>query len=305
MTSIVRSRVYSLAFVALCVAGCNTPARDTPAAFGAAPAASRTIPSGAAYEIEAIGLDYAFSLPDTVDAGRTSFKFTNKGKVVHEYNVVLLKEGVTLRQYIDAANSKEPLALLRDAPLGVLFAEPGRTSASVLSAELLPGRTYAVQCIFRDSASAPSHRELGMFKSFTVRQATVPAASVAPLAFDTIVGNDYAYTQYPKTLTPGWHHFAFVNAGKQRHEISVALLKPGVTLKQILDIDAKGGDIWGVVEESLGVLHAEAGTAPLGSLDFDVQAGREYIVICEFSDMPKAPSHFALGMVASMVASKP
>ena len=96
---------------------------------------------------------------------------------------------------------------------------------NLLSAELLPGRTYAIQCIFRDRASAPTHRELGMFKSFTVRQATTPAVSVAPLAFDTIVGNDYAYTQYPKTLTPGWHHFVFANVGKQRHEISVALLK--------------------------------------------------------------------------------
>ena len=77
-----------------------------------------------------------------------------------------------------------------------------------------------------------------------------------------------------------------------------------MTLKQLLAVAAKDGDVDVLLDESLGILHAEAGASPLGSLDFDVQAGREYILICELSDTPKSPPHFALGMVASMVASK-
>ncbi|MEO7999960.1 MAG: hypothetical protein ABI852_21085, partial [Gemmatimonadaceae bacterium] len=226
MTSQFRFGACALAIAALIGTGCNSAARDAAKPDSATSTSVKTIPSGAAHEVEVIGLDYAFNMPDTVDAGRTAFKFTNKGKVDHEYNVVLLKEGVTLAQYIDAVNKKQPVTPLRDGPLGVLFAKPGMTSASVLAADLLPGRTYAVQCIFTDSVNAPTHRELGMFKSFTIRNNTAP--SIAAVAIDTIVGTDYAYTQYPKTLTPGWHHFAFVNAGKQRHEISIAMLKAGV-----------------------------------------------------------------------------
>lgn len=287
------------------VVGCDNAAKN--AGTNSASTSTRTptvIPSGAAHEVEVIGLDYAFSMPDTVDAGRTAFKFTNKGKVRHEYNVVLLKEGVSLTQYIDAANKDLPRAPLRDGPLGVLFALPGHTSASVLSAEMLPGRTYAVQCIFKDSATAPTHREMGMYKAFTVRPSITGASEGTALAFDTIVGTDYAYTKYPRTLAPGWHHFVFANTGKQRHEISIALLKTGVTLKQVLDTAGKDGDVDSLLDESLGVLHAEAGTHPLASLDFDVLAGREYILICTFTDTPRSPPHFALGMVTSMVASR-
>lgn len=302
MASSLRFAACAFATVVLFGEACNGAARDTPKSDSATPLAANAIPSGAAHEVEVIGLDYAFNMPDSVDAGRTAFKFTNKGKVDHEYNVVRLKEGVTLGQYIDAVNKKQPLPPLRDGPLGVLFAKPGRTSVSVLSAEMLPGRVYAVQCIFTDSANAPTHRELGMFKAFTVRNN--PPPKVAAFAVDTIVGTDYAYTQYPKSLTPGWHHFAFVNAGKQRHEISISLLKVGATLKQLLDAASKDDDVDKYLDESYGVLHAEAGTAPLGMLDFAVLPGREYVVVCTFADTPKSPPHFALGMVTSMLASK-
>lgn len=301
MTS--RLSFVACAFVATIsfVAACSGP-RDTAVTDSSTSVTAKVIPSGAAHEVEVIGLDYAFNMPDSVDAGRTAFKFTNHGKVDHEYNVVLLKQGVTLQQYIDALNRKQPGAPLRDGPLGVLFAKPGRTSASVLSAEMLPGRTYAVQCIFTDSANAPSHRELGMFKSFTVRNNSAP--HVAAFVIDTIVGTDYAYTRYPKVLTPGWHHFVFVNAGKQRHEINISMLKPGVTLKALMEVASKDGDVDLLLDDALGVLHAETGVTPMGMLDFEVQPGREYVVVCTFADTPKSPPHFALGMVTSMLASK-
>ena len=286
-------------------AGCNNASRDSNTKEGASSTATtQPTPSGSAHDVQVVGLDYAFSMPDSLDAGRTSFSFTNKGKVDHEYNVVLLKQGVSLQQYIDALNKAQPTSMLRDGTVGVLFASPGKTSASVLSADLLPGRTYAIQCINIDSANAPTHRELGMFKSFSVRAATVGVPAIAALAVDTVVGTDYAYTQYPKTLTPGWHHFMFVNAGKQHHEIKVAMLNEGVTLKQALDVAGKGGNVASVIDESLGVLHSDAGTSPLGTLNFEVQPGREYILVCTFSDTPKSPPHFALGMVTSMMASK-
>lgn len=297
------SRLFSsgaLALAALCSAACNSAPRDAANVDTAVKPAPSATSAFAAHEVEVIGLDYAFSMPDSVDAGRTAFKLTNKGKVPHEYNVALLKEGVTVAQYIDAVNKKQPVEPLRDGPLGVLFAQPGQSSPSYLTADMLPGRTYAVQCIYTDSANAPSHRELGMFKGFVVRRNTAPVT--AAVAVDTIVGTDYAYTKYPRTLTPGWHHFVFVNAGKQRHEINIAMLKQGVTVKQLLE--AKDEDVDKMLEQALGVLHAESGVTPLGTLDFEVLPGREYAIVCTFSDTPKSPPHFVLGMVSSMIASQ-
>lgn len=283
-------------------AACNAAPKEAAKADSVAPISARISPTNLGNEVEVIGLDYAFSMPDSVDAGRAAFKFTNKGKVPHEYNVVLLKQGVTVGQYIDAANKEQGLAELRDAPVGVLFADPGKSSGGVLSAELLPGRSYAVQCIFTDSANAPTHRQLGMFKGFAVREAPAPAA--VALKIDTIIGTDYAYTQYPRTLTSGWHNFAFVNAGKQKHEISISLMKVGVTIKQLLEHVEKGGDPNELLEDSYGVVHAESGVTPQGILGFEVKPGREYILVCTYADTPKSPPHFALGMVTSMLSSQ-
>lgn len=287
-----RELAATLAASCLVGAACSSPARD------AAPTAVTR--SGAAHEVAVTGFDYAFAMPDTVDAGRTAFSFTNRGKVEHEYNLVLLKRGATLAQFVDAQNRHESVAPYVDGPVGVLFASPGRTSASVLTTDLLPGRTYAVQCIFQNTDSAPTHRALGMFKAVVVRGGAPP--SPPAVVVDTVVGTDYAYTRYPRTLTPGWHHFVFVNAGKQRHEVDVALLKPGVTLAQLLALGPRD-DPTPLLDESLGVLHATAGTTPFGTLDFEVLPGREYVIACTFQDTPTAPPHFALGMAASLRAT--
>lgn len=297
-------RVFALAGIAAFALACNSAPKDVAKPDSAVKPAVGATSSGvtqafAAHEVEVVGLDYAFSMPDSLDAGRTAFRFVNKGKLPHEYNVALLKEGVTVAQYIDAVNKKVSVEPLRDGPLGVLFAEPGQSSPSFLTADMLPGRTYAVQCIFTDSANVLSHRELGMFKGFVVRNNAAPPT--VAVVVDTIVGTDYAYTKYPRTLTPGWHHFAFVNAGKQRHEINVAMLKEGVTAKQLLE--AKDEDVNKMIDQALGVLHAESGVTPLGTLDFEVLPGREYVLICTFADTPKSPPHFVLGMVSTMVAS--
>jgi hypothetical protein len=258
--------------------------------------------SGALREIDVIGLDYAFSMPDTLDPGRTAFKFRNDGKVYHEYNVVLLKEGATLQQFIDAENKDQPVTDIMEAPVGVLFAEVGQSSPSLMSVDLIPGRTYAVHCIFRDSTKAPTHRELGMFKSITVRSSAAPTATA--MVFDTIVGTDYAFTKYPRTLTPGWHHFVFRNEGKQRHEVSISMIKKGVSLPDIMKVAADMDSAFKLLDGDMGVLHSPGGTSPLGSLDFEILPDREYILVCAFQDDAKAPPHFMLGMVTSMLATK-
>ena len=262
-------------------------------------------PHRAATDIEIVGFDYAFKVPAELPPGLTTFRFRNAGKHRHEFNIVQLKSGVSLRQFIDAANADKPLSPMIERTVGVLFAEPGDASASALTVNLIAGGTYAVQCIFRDSSKASRHRLLGMFSSIVVTTAgnAVRDPRPAPVV-DTIVAMDYAF-KFPRTLAPGRHRLVFVNAGKQRHEINISRMKSGATYRQIADLDAKDGDIEPLLDQDLGVLHAPGGTNAAGMLDVDLIAGREYLLECGFSDTDKSPPHYKLGMSGSITVASP
>ncbi|MEO5814996.1 MAG: hypothetical protein ABIT20_06920 [Gemmatimonadaceae bacterium] len=251
----------------------------------------------ASRDVEIVALDYAFKAPSELPAGRTTFRFVNEGKVAHEFNIVLLKPGVTMQQFMAAANADGPFRPMIDATVGVVFAAPKAKASAALSTELMAGRTYAVRCIFKDSATAPRHEQLGMFTTIHIAAGAPVVASA--LHVDTIVGMDYAY-RYARTLSPGLHYLAFVNAGKQRHQVSLGLLKKGVTIQQVLAVAKADGDVDVLFDESLGVLHSLGGANPLGQLKVDLLPGREYMIACEFSDTPKAPPHMALGMFGSI-----
>ncbi len=268
----------------------------------AAIASAVVLLAGAPGNVEIVGMDYAFRIPERVGAGATTFRFVNRGKQAHELNIALLKRGVTQRQFMTTLNAGKPVRDLIDVPLGVLFAGPGARSPGALTAELLPDRDYAVICIFRDDPKAMKHHQMGMF---SLIHPVAPAA--APLAgrVDTIVGRDYAFTM-PATLAPGRHLFRFVNAGKQRHEFSLARLKAGVTLAQLRATDEKGGDVDALFDQNLGLLHGYGGVSPAGMLDVELAPGREYVYECAFKDDEKAPEHFKLGMFGSFrVRAKP
>jgi len=266
------------------------------------PTAHLTPTVAAPREVEVEGFDYAFKLPKELPAGRTTFRFINRGKVAHEFNVELLEQGVTLEDYMAAANAKKPLDPFVEATVGVLFAEPGGRSPSGLSTDLLAGRTYAIRCIFKDSKDAPRHEALGMFSALHVTAAK--GAASTPLRVDTIVGMDYAF-RAPATLTPGLHYLAFVNTGKHRHELNLTLLRKGRTLQQLVEIERSGGDVDSVLEPGgFGVLDSPAGEAPLGLLQLEMLPGREYLLVCLYTDSANAPPHYKLGMFGSIRVSE-
>lgn len=255
-----------------------------------------------AREVEIVGLDYAFIMPRQLKAGRTTFRFRNAGRVPHEFNIVMLKPGVTIDQFIQAGKDNKPRQPMIEGAVGVLFAEPGRTSTSKLTTDLVQGRDYAVQCIFRDTAKAPQHFAMGMYGIIRVVRGA-PTTTATPV--DSVIAVDYAF-KYPKELSPGRHSLAFRNDGKQRHEINIALLRQGVTLDSVVAVDKRKGDVEPLFEQGLGVLHSRAGEPALGHLDIDFLPGREYLIECGFQDDETSPPHYALGMYGSIkVPGKP
>ena len=273
-------------------------------AFLAAGHSDVTVGNAAPRVVQVLATDYAFQVPASLPAGPTTFRFSNKSNHKHELNIFLLRPGVTVTQVLELQRAGKSTKDLVEAPLGVLFVSKKEPNApATLTTNLLPGRQYGVICILRDSAKATRHFDLGMYSTITVENK--PAASQSLSRADVVVGMDYAFN-YPRTVSPGKHSFSFRNSGKQRHEMSITLLKPGVTLAKIIEVDKVDGDIDPFIESGMGLLWARGGGESLARLEFEMLPGREYMIDCGFQDDDKSPPHYKLGMYGSIrVSGKP
>jgi hypothetical protein len=115
------------------------------------------------------GTDYAFQAPDFLSGGRTAISFHNRGRVPHELVLARLKPGITLERVLERLRTGGDPQEFLDGMIGVLIAGPDQTSGGELLVDLVPGRTYAIVCQFRDGADQPPHVILGMHKSVMVR----------------------------------------------------------------------------------------------------------------------------------------
>lgn len=122
-------------------------------------------------DITVTASDYAFQLPDSLQAGPTVLHLNNAGKVAHEMGMALLKPGITLVQVMDRIKAGNSPDSLLDGIVGILIAVPGVAPVGGLSVELLPGRTYAMYCNFQDGPDKPPHSALGMVSSRTIAAA--------------------------------------------------------------------------------------------------------------------------------------
>jgi hypothetical protein len=126
----------------------------------------------------------------------------------------------------------------------------------------------------------------------------ITAASAGAQAKVAIAGNDYAFVGFPKTIAAGPTLFSFENKGKFRHELSLGLLRAGVTMQQVAE---RGQGISGraVTDSIVGILIARPGEPSGGQLFVNLLPGRSYIVVCTLKDQPDAKPHVELGMIAS------
>lgn len=136
----------------------------------------------------------------------------------------------------------------------------------------------------------------------------VLALSALPMSLDaqrpvvqheiTTPGVDYAF-QAPAALPSGWTAIRFENHGTVDHELVLLRLRPGRTLADVMEVMQADGDRASVVDGFGGVLIADPGEIGWGRLLVHLEAGRTYLLVCNFRDHDDAPPHAALGMVAS------
>ena len=280
----------------LTIAVLATFASVNPVAIGARPV--REVPVRTARRVVTIvGADYAFRVPSAATPGPVSFRFVNEGKVRHEMAVALLAKGATLEQFVAAHRVGKGVGALLETSLGALFANAHSEAAAELGAGLAPGRDYVVWCSRRDSAGAPMHTELGMFSLLHVDSGRVREEKRAPV--DTIVATEYAF-RYPASLQAGHHAFSLVNAGKERHELKMFVLAEGRTLADFMaEHSAWRRDrtqVGVAATPAAAVLDASAGATPGAVIEVDMQRGRLYVLVCDYSETRDGPSHESLGM---------
>src|SRR4051812_9578562 len=69
-----------------------------------------------------------------------------------------------------------------------------------------------------------------------------------------VTGNDYAFIHLPSTIRAGRTLFSFTNTGKVKHEMSVVLMKPGVTAQEVFQMGPAAASSRAVADQFVGIL---------------------------------------------------
>lgn len=136
-------------------------AEDEPALEGGAEPAAQEPAAGATVEVTAV--EYNFhGVPSELQAGETTFAFSNEGKEDHEFSLVRITGDQSVEELVQLPE-KRVRKFIED--VGHTHAKPGE-SGDPLVADLTPGR-YGYVC-FISAPDGEPHALKGMFGEFTV-----------------------------------------------------------------------------------------------------------------------------------------
>lgn len=282
----VRSSLNCVAALAALVAlgACAKESQKSAGDSGTVKQAAVAAPAVASFTAK----DFAFTGPDTLSAGETTFHLTNAGPSLHHLQLVRLDSGKTLGDLAAAMKKPGPMPAWAVMVGGPNAPDPGAESNATV--DLTPGN-YIVAC-FVDQPGGIPHIMKGMVKPLTVVASSAGTAP-APTADVSVTMKDYGYT-FSTPLTAGHHVISVSNSGAQPHEFEVAKLDSGKTVQDLLGWIAKpNGPPPG---HALGGVDGLAAGAPPVSFSIDLTPGN-YAVICFLPDAKDGKPHFTHGMI--------
>src|SRR5256884_7164979 len=176
--------------------------------------------------------DYAFGVPDTIAAGLTTFRLVNQGKELHHANLVRLGEGKTMADFQAGLAG----AMKNHTPPPTWMGFAGGPNAVTLgdtgvATQMLEPGSYVFVCWIPSLDGVP-HVMKGMMHPLAVGPAVAPPTA-EPAADLTIKLTDYDF-ELSRPLTAGKHVVRVENTGAQAHEVVIAALTPGKTLKDFI-----------------------------------------------------------------------
>ncbi len=111
-----------------------------------------------------------------------------------------------------------------------------------------------------------------------------------------ISASDYAFLS-PDTVAAGPAVLRFTNHGRVPHEMVIMKLRRGASVKDLVAAEQRGERFRPNLDGGSAVLFAQPGAVGDGRLTVDFEAGRDYVLWCEFQDGDSTPKHSSLGMV--------
>jgi len=190
---------------------------------------SGTTPAAAPQDVVVTTKDFAFSAPDTIAPGLTTFRVTNEGQQDHHVILGRLEQGRTLQDlmtFMKENPTAEPPFLSWRGAAGALAAGQTVNGATVD----LPAGNYVMMCFVMDPADQQPHLLKGMMQELVVAGTTVTAK--APEAHGEIRMKDFAFDA--SALSAGVHTIHVVNDGPQTHEIQLIRLNEGTSVQDFL-----------------------------------------------------------------------
>ena len=179
--------------------------------------------------VNVTAVNYAFTLPDTVPSGATTFRLVNHGTELHHLQVVRLLQGRTLDSLAAALKHPGPFPAWVQLVGGPNAAAPNDTTVATVD---LPAGHYAVLCLIPGADNMP-HFTKGMIRPLEVRYNAATVNPTLPAADLSVTLKDYQFDM-AGTVAAGTHSFGVTNDGPQPHELVLAQLAPGKTLQDLM-----------------------------------------------------------------------
>jgi hypothetical protein len=225
--------------------------------------------------------DFTITAPDTLPAGWTTFKATNKAQQLHHATLVRLDSAHTVDELVAAMKNPGP-------PPSWATWLGGPQQESEVTVNLVPGN-YAWICVIPGTDNVP-HFVKGMYKAFTVVAATT-AGPAEPKADVEVALKDYTWTM-STPITAGEHMLKLHTEPGQPHEAVILRVAAGKTSKDVLAwMEKMAGPP--PVESVQGISAMQAGEVQYEKMTF---TPGHYAILCFVPDAKDGKAHFMHGM---------
>jgi hypothetical protein len=254
-------------------------------------------PAPAIATLSVVATEFAFTAPDTVVAGRTRVRLTNRGREMHLLEIARLADGHTAEELGAHLAARRPLpawATFVGGPLpGPATAPRNAADDMAVTIDLTPGR-YALLCPIPSPDDHRAHSLKGMVRTLVVveaRRATPSPDPLSRVASSHLMLDDYGFVlELP--WRPGRHRLRVENRAAQPHELAVFRLDEG---KRVMDVVRWASTLTGPPPGRLvgGTTALSRGSSV--ALTLTLAPGR-YALLCFLPDAKDGRSHVQHGM---------
>jgi uncharacterized cupredoxin-like copper-binding protein len=253
-----------------------------------------TITVGATDDVAA--KKFTFDIPSDLTGGVFTIELDNKGKELHDFQLVKAEAGKTLQDMLGVLGDESSTPEWIKVGAGVGSTAPGTVQKATV--DLAAGK-YFYFCTESsgDDANSVAHATNGMSGELTL---TGDSGASLPETDGSITASEYRFEA--KGLKAGENTFTFENAGTQLHHVLALPIADGKTLEDVKAAFASEQEPTGPppVDFEKGVGTAVVGPGQSEVATWDLQSG-SYALICFMTDYgTTGPPHVAKGMIEEL-----